>query len=242
VTRRGAGAEPQERRDRDEERGHAGAAMNTRTGGAAAAILRSSSSSRNERDENAAATFASITGDAPMPVDAQLVRLAKEDRDAAFELLYNAYRGRIFTFLLRLARSSETADDLAQETFVKAYGALARCEPETKLLPWLYRIANNTAIDHFRRRTHFTWLPFIAIGGTAQEPRAIDEHGRVPERADIATVLATLPPENAAALLLHATEGYSYDEIAKIQGCTLAAVRSRIARARAAFKERWPGP
>lgn len=205
---------------------------------AAATILRSSS--RGEGDERAAAAFASFTTDAPAPVDAQLVTLAKGDREAAFELLYNAYRGRIFTFLLRLARSSETADDLAQETFVKAYGALARCEPETKLLPWLYRIANNTAIDHFRRRTRFTWLPFTAIGGTAVEPRAVDEHGQVPERDAIAAVLATLPPENAAALLLHATEGYSYSEIAQIQGCSLPAVRSRIARARAAFKERWP--
>ena len=214
--------------------------MNTRTGGAAAAILRSSSSSRNERDENAAATFASITGDAPMPVDAQLVRLAKEDRDAAFELLYNAYRGRIFTFLLRLARSSETADDLAQDTFLKAHRAMAGLTEDAKLLPWLYRIANNTAIDHLRRRGRFTWLPWVSLHGTAEEPRTTADHDRIPERSAIADVLATLPPENAAALLLHAIEGYSYQEIAAIQGCSLPAVRSRIARARAAFKERWP--
>lgn len=211
--------------------------MNTQP--AAAAIFRSSS--REERDENAAAAFASITGDAPAPVDAQLVRLAREDGAAAFELLYNAYRGRIFTFLLRLARSSEVADDLAQETFLKAHRAIASLSDDARLLPWLYRIANNTAIDHLRRRHRFTWLPWSSVRGTREEPRAADEHDRVPERSAIADVLATIPPENAAALLLHATEGYSYEEIARIQGCTLPAVRSRIARARAAFKDRWPG-
>ena len=206
---------------------------------AAAVVLRSST--RGERDESAAAAFASITGDADPPVDRELLRLARTDRDAAFEILYSAYRGRIFTFLLRLARSSEVADDLAQDTFLKAHRALAGLDEEARLLPWLYRIANNTAIDHLRRRGRFTWLPWTTLHGTADEPRASDAHARVPEQNAIGEVLATLPTENAAALLLHAVEGYSYEEIARIQGCTLPAVRSRIARARSAFKERWPG-
>lgn len=175
-----------------------------------------------------------------LPVDAQLVALAREDRDQAFELLYNAYRGRIFTFLLRLAGSGESADDLAQETFVKAYRALAGVPDGQRFLPWLYRIANNTAIDHIRRRRRFTWLPWVAVSGTADEPTAADGHAAASLRSDLAEVLRTLPPDNAAALLLHALEGYTYDEIAKIQGCTMAAARSRIARARAAFRERYP--
>lgn len=210
--------------------------MNTHE--AAAAILRFASD--GGREENAAAAFASITGDTPAPVDAQVVHLAKADRDAAFELVYNAYRGRIFSFLLRLGRSSELADDLVQETFLKAYKAIGGLSDDAKLLPWLYRIANNSAIDHLRRGKRFTWLPWVAVHGTNDEPQAVDAHGALPERTAISEVLATLPPENAAALLLHAVEGYSYEEIASIQGCTLPAVRSRIARARAAFKDRWP--
>lgn len=206
---------------------------------AAAAIYRSST--RGERDENAAAAFASLASDADPPADRQVVLLARGDRDAALEAIYNAYRGRIFTFLLRLARSSEVADDLCQDTFLKAHKALAGLPEDAKLLPWLYRIANNTAIDHLRRRSRFSWLRWTSLHGTTEELRERDEHDRVGEQSAIAHILATLPPENAAALLLHATEGYSYEEIAKIQGATLPAVRSRIARARAAFKERWPG-
>ncbi|HUQ16297.1 MAG TPA: RNA polymerase sigma factor [Candidatus Saccharimonadales bacterium] len=175
-----------------------------------------------------------------LPVDAQLVALAKEDRDRAFELLYNAYRGRIFTFLLRISGSAETADDLAQDTFVKAHGAIGRLEGDQKLLPWLYRIANNTAIDHLRRRKRFAWLPWTDLHGTAEEPHADDTHTARRTRAEIGEILRSLPPDNAAALLLHALEGYSYEEIAQIQGTTMSAARSRIARARAAFKDRYP--
>ena len=175
-----------------------------------------------------------------LPVDAQLVALAKEDRDRAFELLYNAYRGRIFTFLLRFAGSAELADDLVQDTFIKAHGALGRLDRDQKLLPWLYRIANNTAIDSLRRRRRFTWLPWVALHGTPEEPHATDDQAVTRTRAEIADTLQQMPPDNAAALLLHALEGYSYQEIATIQGCSLTAARSRIARARAAFKERYP--
>ncbi|GAC1698860.1 MAG: RNA polymerase sigma factor RpoE [Candidatus Limnocylindrales bacterium] len=196
------------------------------------------STERHSGDREAA------TGGSPLgerlPVDAQLVALAKEDRDRAFELLYNAYRGRIFTFLLRISGSSETADDLAQDTFVKAHGALGRLEGDQKLLPWLYRIANNTAIDHLRRRKRFAWLPWTDLHGTSEEPHADDTHTATRTRAVIGEILSSLPPDNAAALLLHALEGYSYEEIAQIQGTTMSAARSRIARARAAFKDRYP--
>ena len=172
-----------------------------------------------------------------LPVDAQLVALAKVDRGQAFELLYNAYRGRIFTFLLRLSGTSAGADDLTQESFEKAYRALTRLEADQKLLPWLYRIANNTAIDNLRRRTRFTWLPWVALRGTSHESAPGDATEAASLRSDITDVLRLLPPDNAAALLLHALEGYSYAEIARIQGCTLAAARSRISRARQAFKD-----
>ncbi len=168
--------------------------------------------------------------------DAQLVALARASAGEALEVIYAAYKSRVYTFLLRLLSDPETADDLTQDVFTKAYGALGTLTKEHRVLPWLYRIANNTAIDHIRRRRRFTWLRVAKLTGTREEPVMADEHGVLPERDQIRTVLAKLPAEQASALLLHAMEGYSYREIAEIQGCTLTAVRSRIARARAAFK------
>lgn len=168
--------------------------------------------------------------------DAQLVALAREAPADALEAMYSAYKGRIYTFLLRFLADPEMADDVTQETFTKAYGALDRLTREHRVLPWLYRIATNAALDHLRRRRRFQWVRIGFLAGTPEEPHMRDDHGRVPEREHIQAVLRGLPPENAIALLLHAVEGYSYNEIAEIQGATMTAVRSRIARARAAFR------
>ena len=167
--------------------------------------------------------------------DAQLIALSRESRAAAIEALYGAYKSRIYTFLLRLLADPELADDLTQDVFTKAYQALGTLTSEHRVLPWLYRIANNAAIDHLRRRKRFAWLRVDRLLGTADEPAGADEHGAVPERDQVRAVLKLLTIEQSTALLLHALEGYSYKEIAHIQGATLAAVRSRIARGREAF-------
>ena len=168
--------------------------------------------------------------------DVQLVVLAREDRAAAIEVMYSAHKGRIYTFLLRFLADAEMADDVTQDTFTKAYAALGSLTPSHRVLPWLYRIATNAAPDHIRRRRRFAWIRMGALANTAEEPPMPDEHARVPEREHIQAVLRGLPPENSIALLLHAVEGYSYAEIAEIQGVTMTAVRSRIARARASFR------
>lgn len=168
--------------------------------------------------------------------DAQLVALAHESRADALDAMYSAYKARIYTYLLRLLADPEGADDLTQDVFTKAYQALGTLTKEHRVLPWLYRIATNTGIDHLRRKRRFTWLRVGRLAGTGDEPVMRDHHGELPERDQVQKVLAGLPAEQSTALLLHALEGYSYKEIAEIQGCTLTAVRSRLARARKSFR------
>lgn len=188
------------------------------------------------RDEPARGAAGSVP-EIGVLADAQLIALARESHAQAFELLYAQYKSRVYTFLLRMTADTDLADDLTQDVFTKAFKALPGFGVEHRILSWLYRVANNAAIDGIRRQKRLAWLRMPHLLGTRDEPHAADSHGRVPEREHVQAVLRTLPPENAAALLLHALEGYSYREIAEIQGCTLTAVRSRIARARAAFKE-----
>jgi RNA polymerase sigma-70 factor (ECF subfamily) len=183
---------------------------------------------------------ASIAADrARVSADARLVALARESRGEALELIYSAYKSRIYSFLLRLLADPIGADDLTQDVFTKAYQALGSLTTEHRVLPWLYRIATNTAIDHLRRKRRFTWLRVGRLAGTGDDPLMPDLHGAVPERDQVRRILATLPAEQATALLLHSLEGYSYKEIAEIQNCTVTAVRSRLARARNAFKDRY---
>src|SRR2546426_6940980 len=175
------------------------------------------------------------------PIDAHILALVREDRGAALDVLYRTYKDRIYTFLLRMSGSAELADDLTQDTFIKADRALVRLDLDRALLPWLYRIASNGAIDELRRRRRISWLRWPSLLGTHHE-HAPDEHARVPERQQIALALRAVPPENAAALLLHVVEGYSYREIADIQGVSLTAARSRIARGREAFRAAYKEP
>ena len=174
--------------------------------------------------------------------DAQLLALAAESQRDGLDALYSTYKSRIYTFLLRFVSEPELADDITQEVFTKAFHALPKLQRDTKILPWLYRVASNTAIDQIRRRKRFTWVRMTSIQHTSAEPHDTDVVGGFGEREHVQAVLRTLPPENAVALLLHALEGYSYKEIAEIQGCTMTAVRSRISRARAAFKAGYTVP
>src|SRR5258708_5818505 len=88
--------------------------------------------------------------------DAQLLALAAESQRDALDALYTAYKSRIYSFLLRFLGDPELADDVTQDCFTKAFHALPKLERGTKVLPWLYRVASNTAIDHLRPRKHFT--------------------------------------------------------------------------------------
>src|SRR6476619_6760608 len=84
--------------------------------------------------------------------DADVVALALEGRDAAHRELIRRYERPIFSLVYRMVRDRELAEDLSQETFIKALNALDSYRPEFKFSSWLFKIANNAAIDHLRRR------------------------------------------------------------------------------------------
>src|SRR4030088_2150025 len=101
--------------------------------------------------------------------DAQLLALAAESQRDGLDACYTAYKSRIYTFLLRFLADPELADDVTQDAFTKAFTALPKLERGTKFLPWLYRVASNTAIDHLRRSMRFTWIRIGAMQGTPHE-------------------------------------------------------------------------
>src|SRR3954451_7301312 len=104
--------------------------------------------------------------------DADVVALAQQGRDAAFRELVRRYERPVFSLIFRMVRDRELAEDLAQDTFVKVLNHIDRYRPEFKLSSWLFKIANNVAIDHLRRRT----LDTVSIDGAphAQTADAIE--------------------------------------------------------------------
>ena len=145
--------------------------------------------------------------------------------------IFERYHHRIVNYLHGLVRDRELANDLAQDSFLKAYRALPRTGDDLRLAPWLYRIAGNTAFSALRRRRLIRWLPLL---GDAIVVESADGH--VAEAEAVERALARLPARYAAPLLLHSHEGRSCGEIAVILDISPGAVKTRLFRAREAFR------
>src|SRR4029078_1458837 len=94
--------------------------------------------------------------------DADVVTLAQQGREAAFRELLRRYERPVFSVIFRMVRDREISEDLAQDTFVKVLNHIDRYRPEFKLSSWLFKIANNVAIDHLRKRQ----LPTVSMDGS----------------------------------------------------------------------------
>lgn len=175
------------------------------------------------------------------PSDQELVERALRGDQEAFRALVSRYERMVYNLLARMLRDPALAEDLAQDTFVRAFSHLATFDPRYKFSNWLLRIAHNAAIDAMRRRGP-TLLPLEGDEGAGSPadsvaaPRGEDGLLRV-ERQDLARALeagmARLRPEYRQVLVLRYHEDLGYDEIARITGLPLGTVKSYLHRARA---------
>ena len=185
--------------------------------------------------------------DKPVDSDALLVERAVAGDHKAFEMLVIKYQRRIQRLIGRMVRDVDLVEDIAQETFIRAYRALAQFRGEAKFYTWLYRIAVNTAkkflMDLKRNPT---------VSENASKSDDDDETSRVeneltssetPEAVlaskEIAQIInaamEALPEELREAITLREIEGLSYEEISEAMDCPIGTVRSRIFRAREAI-------
>lgn len=182
--------------------------------------------------------------------DAALVRRFNGGDDAAFLEIMNRYRARIFSIASALLKNRADADEIVQDTFIRAHRSLARFRGDASLGSWLHRIARNLSHSrywyYFRRRCQVTFSLDGSFGddqhGTVSDLVATDDAG--PARAAVmhefavlvADCIARLPPRQRQVLTLHNSLDHSYHEIAQELGITLYAVKSRMARARESLR------
>jgi len=149
----------------------------------------------------------------------------------------------VFTLIARMVGEPATAEDLAQETFLKAFRRLATYDRERRFSSWLFKIAHNTTLDHLRRRGPETVpleRPEDDEGGGGLAAVLADESLRSPEaaaqRGDLAAALGAavgaLRPEYREIVLLRYQEGLAYQEIAEVAGLPLGTVKTHLHRAR----------
>jgi RNA polymerase sigma-70 factor, ECF subfamily len=157
----------------------------------------------------------------------------------SFEQIYQEWQTPIYTYILRLVGNREQAEDLTQETFLKAFRALPTMGAGLKLAAWLYRIGTNTAFDALRRRKliAFLRLPDLAYelaDGESQDPQALCE-----TRELIRAALRRMPERYRAALLLYRVEGRSQAEIARALGVAPSGIKTFLHRATTCFLQHY---
>ena len=179
--------------------------------------------------------------------DEQLVERVFKGEMQAFDLLVLRYQQRLLGLIGRFVRDPHEAEDLAQETFIKAYKALGNFRGESAFYTWLYRIAINTANNYLVSRGRRPPDTDIDV----DDPEQIEAHAMMadtdsPEenqfrdelKAEIDRAIAELPEYLRTAFTLREFSGLSYEEIAEIMDCPVGTVRSRIFRARDAIDTR----
>lgn len=177
--------------------------------------------------------------------DQEIVALARGGAESAYRELIRRYERPVFSLIYRMVRDRETAEDLAQETFVKVLNAIGTYRPEFKFSSWVFKIANNTAIDHLRRREldtlslegspHATTAE--GIEATTLQVSSDDESPLETVEAlelggEIEVAINRLRPEYRSCILLRHVEGRAYEEIAEMLDLPLGTVKTYIHRAR----------
>jgi len=156
-----------------------------------------------------------------------LVRRALAGDHAAATALYDAHAPRLYAVMRRIALDDATAEDWAQEAWIRAFGSLASFRADARFGTWLYRIAFNTAMDLRRKAARRAAAP-MDIGAQTVE----SGEDRVIARATVEAALARLPDSLRAVTVLHEIEGFSHEEIAEMLDIRPATSRSHLFKAR----------
>jgi RNA polymerase sigma-70 factor, ECF subfamily len=182
--------------------------------------------------------------------DTGLVLRCQANDAAAFNEIVARYKNKVFNYVCRMVGPCIDAEDLTQETFVRAYMNIRSFQSRASLNTWLYRIATNICIDYARKNSKVkaltTSLSREEDDDDAEVERELPDVKFNPESVflnkelgvQLDRALRTLPDKLRTVVLLHDIEGLPYDEIAHIVECPLGTVKSRLFNARAALRSR----
>ena len=183
--------------------------------------------------------------------DALLIDRVKRGDVRAFEMLVVKYQRRIERLIGRMVRDTDLVQDIAQETFIRAYRAIPQFRGESAFYTWLYRIAVNTAKKALVELKRDPLVTEAALSSREddEEPSRVENElsdGETPDAllaskeiaATVNAAIEALSDDLRQAITLREIEGLSYEEIATVMNCPIGTVRSRIFRAREAIAER----
>src|SRR3954453_15224925 len=169
--------------------------------------------------------------------DEQLLALFRAGHDEAFRVLHDRYRQRLFAYVRQMLSSCsrQDAEDVLQDVFVRAYGALRIDNREMNVRAWLYRVAHNRCIDHLRRPVP----PAAEIFEVSRKPLhdPVEEAQRRDDLRRLVADVGQLPEQQRSALLMREIDGMTYADLAAALDVTVPAVKSLLVRARVGLVE-----
>ncbi len=177
-------------------------------------------------------------------VVASLIKRAKRGEVGAFAELVDTYKDKIYAFLYRMTGNREDANDLAQEVFLRVYSNLHTFDLEMRFSPWLYRIAQNLAIDFLRKQKKTVYLDDqtgqdndMSWQLESQTPRPEDVALFHDFQTALEAALHELAPMYRMVLLLRFAHDMSYEDIAKVTELPITTIKTRLHRARESLRQ-----
>ena len=176
--------------------------------------------------------------------DEQLVRKAQDDDERAFGELVHRYEAKVYSLALKMLRNPEDAEDVLQDTFLRAYRGIKSFQGNSTISTWIYRITANSALMRLRRKQ----LPTVSIDDADEREAPINIADWAPGPAEqlltketqqaMNDAVESLPPEFRQVFVLRDVEEMSNSEVAEILDLSVAAVKSRLHRARLKVRDR----
>jgi RNA polymerase sigma-70 factor (ECF subfamily) len=176
-----------------------------------------------------------------------LIRQALDGDQKAYQTLFESHKQAIFHIIVKIVHNNEEAQDLVQETFIKAFGSLKSYNPTYRFTTWLYKIAANSSIDYIRKRRIQTYsLDQPMDTGDGQVSVEVPDMSYHPERdlsakrqhISIAEAIESLPEKYREVIIKRHQEDKSYEEIANLLHVPVGTVKARIFRAREFLKKK----
>jgi RNA polymerase sigma-70 factor (ECF subfamily) len=175
-------------------------------------------------------------------MDLELVKRAQEGDSEAFAALFHAHKARIYSICLRMTNNTAQAEDLTQDAFLQVFRKLSTFKGNSALSTWLYRIAVNTVLMHFRKKG----LRQISLDEPcSQDAKQVRREYGSPDgrlsgsvdRITLTRAIKDLPAGYRTIFLLHEVEGYEHQEIAKILDCSVGNSKSQLHKAKLRIRE-----
>jgi RNA polymerase sigma-70 factor, ECF subfamily len=157
----------------------------------------------------------------------------------SFERIYDEFKTPIYNYIYHLVGDREQAEELTQDTFLKAFRALPKMNASLKLSAWLYQIAKHTAFDALRRRKLIAWTPWQDLDHEPADVESADPQETIGTSELVHLALQRMPMHYRAALLLYTQQGFSYAEIAQQLSIAESGVKMYLSRARQSFREHY---